>query len=86
APLRQWNIRSRMQLLEYAEKHHIPVPSDKRGEAPFSIDANLLHTSTEGKILETDGDDLGRVGSVDGIDRALIDMIGRDLRRILENL
>ncbi|MBY3411739.1 argininosuccinate synthase [Rhizobium laguerreae] len=52
APWRQWNIRSRMQLLEYAEKHHIPVPSDKRGEAPFSIDANLLHTSTEGKILE----------------------------------
>jgi argininosuccinate synthase len=41
-----------MQLLEYAEKHHIPVPSDKRGEVPFSIDANLLHTSTEGKILE----------------------------------
>ncbi|MGO7790604.1 argininosuccinate synthase [Rhizobium ruizarguesonis] len=52
APWRQWNIRSSMQLLEYAEKHHIPVPSDKRGEAPFSIDANLLHTSTEGKILE----------------------------------
>jgi argininosuccinate synthase len=52
APWRQWNIRSRMQLLEYAEKHNIPVPSDKRGEAPFSIDANLLHTSTEGKILE----------------------------------
>lgn len=52
APWRQWNIRSRTQLLEYAEKHHIPVPGDKRGEAPFSIDANLLHTSTEGKILE----------------------------------
>ncbi|PDS77917.1 argininosuccinate synthase [Rhizobium sp. L43] len=52
APWRQWNIRSRTQLLEYAEKHQIPVPSDKRGEAPFSTDANLLHTSTEGKILE----------------------------------
>ncbi|MGM5009787.1 MULTISPECIES: argininosuccinate synthase [Rhizobium] len=52
APWRQWNIRSRMQLLEYAEMHRIPVPKDKRGEAPFSIDANLLHTSTEGKILE----------------------------------
>ncbi|TAV74283.1 argininosuccinate synthase [Rhizobium leguminosarum] len=52
APWRQWNIRSRMQLLEYAEKHRIPVPSDKCGEAPFSIDANLLHTSTEGKSLE----------------------------------
>ncbi|MBB3918399.1 argininosuccinate synthase [Rhizobium fabae] len=52
APWRQWNIRSRTELLDYAEKHRIPVPSDKRGEAPFSIDANLLHTSTEGKILE----------------------------------
>ncbi|MBB4504622.1 argininosuccinate synthase [Rhizobium leguminosarum] len=52
APWRQWNIRSRLQLSEYAEKHRIPVPSDKRGEAPFSIDANLLHTSTEGKSLE----------------------------------
>ncbi|RUM17506.1 argininosuccinate synthase [Rhizobium vallis] len=52
APWRQWNIRSRTELLAYAEKHGIPVPSDKRGEAPFSIDANLLHTSTEGKILE----------------------------------
>ncbi|RFB93612.1 argininosuccinate synthase [Rhizobium leguminosarum bv. trifolii] len=52
APWRQWNIRSRMQLLDYAEMHRIPVPKDKRGEAPFSIDANLLHTSTEGKILE----------------------------------
>ncbi|MBX5136562.1 argininosuccinate synthase [Rhizobium lentis] len=52
APWRRWNIRSRTQLLEYAEKHRIPVPSDKRGDAPFSIDANLLHTSTEGKILE----------------------------------
>ncbi|WHO75229.1 argininosuccinate synthase [Rhizobium sp. BT03] len=52
APWRQWDIRSRMQLLDYAEMHEIPVPKDKRGEAPFSIDANLLHTSTEGKILE----------------------------------
>ncbi|MBX5198033.1 argininosuccinate synthase [Rhizobium sp. NZLR10] len=52
APWRRWNFRSRIQLLEYATKHQIPVPKDKRGEAPFSIDANLLHTSTEGKILE----------------------------------
>ncbi|OHV24986.1 argininosuccinate synthase [Rhizobium sp. RMa-01] len=52
APWRQWDIRSRMQLLDYAEMHGIPVPKDKHGEAPFSIDANLLHTSTEGKILE----------------------------------
>ncbi|EJZ17346.1 argininosuccinate synthase [Rhizobium sp. Pop5] len=52
APWRQWNIRSRTELLAYAEQRRIPVPSDKRGEAPFSIDANLLHTSTEGKVLE----------------------------------
>ncbi|ANL34781.1 argininosuccinate synthase [Rhizobium phaseoli] len=52
APWRQWDIRSRAQLLEYAARHQIPVPKDKRGDAPFSIDANLLHTSTEGKVLE----------------------------------
>ncbi|SCB08329.1 argininosuccinate synthase [Rhizobium multihospitium] len=52
APWREWAIQSRTQLIEYAEAHQIPVPTDKRGEAPFSTDANLLHTSTEGKILE----------------------------------
>ena len=52
APWRQWDIRARAQLLEYAARHQIPVPKDKRGDAPFSIDANLLHTSTEGKVLE----------------------------------
>ncbi|MBB2700458.1 UNVERIFIED_ORG: argininosuccinate synthase [Rhizobium esperanzae] len=52
APWRQWDIRSRAQLLDYAARHQIPVPKDKRGDAPFSIDANLLHTSTEGKALE----------------------------------
>lgn len=52
APWRQWDIRSRAQLLEYAARHQIPVPKDRRGDAPFSIDANLLHTSTEGKVLE----------------------------------
>ncbi|MBB3385229.1 MULTISPECIES: argininosuccinate synthase [unclassified Rhizobium] len=52
APWREWAIQSRTQLIEYAEAHQIPVPKDKRGEAPFSIDANLLHTSTEGKVLE----------------------------------
>lgn len=51
-PWREWAIQSRTQLIEYAEAHQIPVPKDKRGEAPFSIDANLLHTSTEGKVLE----------------------------------
>ncbi len=52
APWREWDIQSRMQLIEYAERHQIAIPKDKRGEAPFSTDANLLHTSTEGKILE----------------------------------
>jgi argininosuccinate synthase len=52
APWREWSIQSRTQLIEYAQMHQIPVPKDKRGDAPFSIDANLLHTSTEGKVLE----------------------------------
>ncbi len=52
APWREWTIQSRTQLVEYAEAHQIPVPKDKRGDAPFSIDTNLLHTSTEGKVLE----------------------------------
>jgi argininosuccinate synthase len=52
APWREWAIQSRTQLIQYAEAHKIPVPKDKRGEAPFSTDANLLHTSTEGKVLE----------------------------------
>lgn len=52
APWREWAIQSRTQLIEYAEAHQIPVPKDKRGDAPFSTDANLLHTSTEGKVLE----------------------------------
>ncbi len=52
APWREWDIQSRTQLIEYAERNQIPVPKDKRGEAPFSIDANLLHTSSEGKVLE----------------------------------
>jgi argininosuccinate synthase len=56
APWREWDIQSRTQLIQYAEKHRIPVPQDKRGEAPFSIDANLLHTSTEGKVLEDPAD------------------------------
>ena len=52
APWREWDLNSRSKLIEYAEKHQIPVAKDKRGEAPFSIDANLLHTSSEGKLLE----------------------------------
>src|ERR1700722_8160501 len=52
APWREWNLTSRTALLEYAEAHQIPISKDKRGEAPFSVDANLLHASSEGKVLE----------------------------------
>ncbi|MBL6958190.1 MAG: argininosuccinate synthase [Rhodospirillales bacterium] len=52
APWREWDLDSRSKLIEYAETHQIPVPKDKRGEAPFSQDANLLHISSEGKALE----------------------------------
>ncbi len=52
APWREWNLDSRTKLLDYAEKHQIPIAKDKRGEAPFSVDANLLHISAEGKVLE----------------------------------
>jgi argininosuccinate synthase len=52
APWREWDLRSREQLIDFAEKHQIPIAKDKRGEAPFSVDANLLHSSSEGKVLE----------------------------------
>jgi len=52
APWREWDLSSRTKLIEYAAKHQIPVPQDKRGEPPYSQDANLLHISSEGKILE----------------------------------
>ena len=55
APWREWALNSRETLIAYAEQHQIPVPKDKRGEAPFSVDANLLHTSSEGKVLEDPG-------------------------------
>ena len=56
APWRDWAFKSRTDLLEFAEKHGIPIAADKRGEAPFSVDANLLHTSSEGKALEDPGE------------------------------
>jgi argininosuccinate synthase len=52
APWREWDLTSRTKLLEFAETHQIPIAKDKRGEAPFSVDANLLHSSSEGKVLE----------------------------------
>jgi argininosuccinate synthase len=55
APWRLWDLTSRTKLLEFAEANQIPIAKDKRGEAPFSVDANLLHTSSEGKVLENPG-------------------------------
>ncbi|WP_028967271.1 argininosuccinate synthase [Sphingomonas phyllosphaerae] len=58
APWREWDLTSRTRLIEFAESHQIPVSKDKRGEAPFSTDANLLHTSSEGKVLEDPWDEV----------------------------
>ncbi len=57
APWREWDLTSRTRLLEFAETHQIPIAKDKRGEAPFSVDANLLHSSSEGKVLEDPADE-----------------------------
>ncbi len=57
APWREWDLTSRTRLLEFAEQNQIPIAKDKRGEAPFSVDANLLHTSSEGKVLENPADE-----------------------------
>ncbi|WP_282602036.1 argininosuccinate synthase [Paracoccus sp. PARArs4] len=56
APWREWDLTSRTKLIEFAEQNQIPIAKDKRGEAPFSVDANLLHTSSEGKALENPAD------------------------------
>jgi argininosuccinate synthase len=58
APWREWDFRSREALLAFAEQNQIPIAKDKRGEAPFSTDANLLHTSSEGNVLENPGDEV----------------------------
>ncbi|MFY9829115.1 MAG: argininosuccinate synthase [Rhodoplanes sp.] len=58
APWREWDMRSREALIAFAEAHQIPIAKDKRGEAPFSTDANLLHTSSEGKVLEDPAQDV----------------------------
>ena len=52
APWREWDLVSRTALIDFAEKNQIPIAKDKRGDAPFSVDANLLHASSEGKVLE----------------------------------
>jgi argininosuccinate synthase len=58
APWREWDLTSRTQLIDFAEKNQIPIAKDKRGEAPFSVDANLLHASSEGKVLEDPADEV----------------------------
>src|ERR1700742_1816323 len=58
APWREWDLTSRTRLIEFAEKHQIPIAKDKRGDAPFSVDANLLHASSEGKVLEDPGQEV----------------------------
>ena len=58
APWREWDFRSREALIAFAEQNQIPIAKDKRGEAPFSTDANLLHTSSEGKVLENPGEEV----------------------------
>ncbi|HEX7076168.1 MAG TPA: argininosuccinate synthase [Hyphomicrobiaceae bacterium] len=55
APWREWTFKGRNELLDFARKHQIPIAKDKEGEAPFSVDANLLHSSSEGKVLEDPG-------------------------------
>ena len=57
APWREWDLTSRTRLIEFAEQHQIPIAKDKRGDAPFSVDANLLHSSSEGKVLEDPAED-----------------------------
>ena len=57
APWRDWSLKSRTDLIDFAEKYQIPIPKDKRGEAPFSVDANMLHSSSEGKVLEDPWDE-----------------------------
>src|SRR5438046_143373 len=58
APWREWDLTSRSKLIEFAEAHQIPIAKDKRGDAPFSVDANLLHASSEGKVLEDPAQDV----------------------------
>jgi len=78
APWREWELSSRNELIKFAEKYQIPIPKDKKGEPPFSTDANLLHTSSEGKILEdpwipAPEHVFSRTKSLDGIGR--VDMV-----------
>jgi len=82
SPWREWDFKSREDLITFAEQHQIPVPKDKRGEAPFSVDANLLHSSSEGKVLEDPNEEpppyvyMRTVAPEDAPDKATIITIG----------
>ena len=82
SPWREWDFKSREDLIAFAEQHQIPVPKDKRGEAPFSVDANLLHSSSEGKVLEDPNEEpppyvyMRTVAPEDAPDEATIVTIG----------
>ena len=84
APWREWDLTSRTRLLEFAEANQIPVSRDKRGEAPFSVDANLLHSSSEGKVLEDPAEEAPEfvyqrtIRPEDAPDRATVITIGFD--------
>ena len=82
SPWREWEFKSREDLISFAEQHQIPVPKDKRGEAPFSVDANLLHSSSEGKVLEDPNEEpppyvyMRTVAPEDAPDKATVITIG----------
>jgi argininosuccinate synthase len=82
APWREWDLLSRTRLIEFAEENQIPIAKDKRGEAPFSVDANLLHTSSEGKVLEDPADEVPdyvysrTIGPEDAPDKPTVITIG----------
>ena len=82
APWREWDLTSRTRLIEFAEQHQIPIAKDKRGEAPFSVDANLLHSSSEGKVLEDPSVEapemvyMRTIGPEEAPDRATIISVG----------
>jgi len=82
APWREWAFKSREDLIAFAETHQIPVAKDKRGEAPFSVDANLLHSSSEGKVLEDPNEEpppyvyMRTIAPEDAPDRATVITIG----------
>ena len=87
APWRLWDLTSRTKLLEFAEANQIPISKDKRGEAPFSVDANLLHTSSEGRVLENPADEfpeyvLQRVVPLAKLEEEVVELVDQPLLQI----